>query len=158
MNINRANTQGMKLRIFALLFASAAVFAAGAQDSAGPERKTVSQDSINKVVRLANNGSAREQNIVGTWYYTGDNLPKDYKRAATWWSKAAKQNYPMAIGNLGLCYQMGNGVTADSLTAVKLYQKSLKEGNTALLTQQTKYAEGGNVFSAMFVASCYQIS
>lgn len=142
--------------IAALAFAFACPCASAQNTPATPVKKTVSQDSINKVVKLANAGSAREQNIVGIWYYTGENLPLDYKRAATWWSKAAKQSYPLAIGNLGLCYQMGNGVTADSVTAVRLYQKSIKEGNPSLIAQQTQYAESGNVFSAVFMGSCLQ--
>ena len=120
---------------------------------------TVTNDSINTVITQANAGDARAQNILATWLYTGqfkDKLPQDYNKAAVLWARSAKQNFPLAIGNLGLCYQFGNGVEADSLKAVKLYERSLKKGNEALLHQQEKIANGGNVFSAIFVGHCYQ--
>ena len=117
----------------------------------------ISQDSINNVIRLANAGDSRAENIVGTWYYTGDNLPQDYERAFKWWGRSAKKGNAIAVGNMGLCYQTGNGVAApDSVMAVKLYKKSLQIGNNALFNQQVKFAESGNVFSAMLISDCYQ--
>ncbi len=117
----------------------------------------LTQDSINAVIKKANAGDERAENIVGTWYYTGDNgLPKDYERAVKWWSRSAKKGNALAVGNLGLCYQTGNGVARDSLTAVKLYKRSIKEGNPSLFNRQQKLADGGNVFSAMLMADCYE--
>lgn len=57
---------------------------------------------------------------------------------------------------MGLCYQTGHGVGADSLKAVQLYQRSIKDGNKALFIQNQDLAKKGNLFSNMLIASCYQ--
>ncbi len=135
-----------------LCFCAAAALSVNAAQSQAP---AVTQDSINSVIKLANAGDARAENIVGTWYYTGENLPKDYERAFKWWGRSAKKGNALAVGNMGLCYQTGNGVSADSVMAMKFYKRSMQLGNTALMTQQIKLAESGKVFSAMFVSDCY---
>lgn len=144
----------MRKWIIACAVSACAMFA-GSNDALAANE--ISQDSINSVIKKANAGDMKAENIVGTWYYTGDNgLPKDYERAFKWWSRSAKKGNALAIGNLGLCYQTGNGVAADSLTAVKLYKRSMQKGNTSLFNRQVKLADAGNVFSAMLVADCYE--
>lgn len=113
-------------------------------------------DSIKQIMVNARAGKAEAQNEVGMWYYRGRHVKQNYKEAAQWWSKAAKQGYIKAIGNLGLCYQTGHGVEADSLMAMKLYTNSIKKGNEALLKQNAAVAEKGNVFAQVYTGYCYQ--
>lgn len=143
----------MKKWIIALsLGLVAALPAMGASD------ESISQDSINSVIKRANAGDGRAENIVGSWYYTGQNLEQNYTNAFKWWGRAAKHDNVVAIGNLGLCYHYGKGVDADSLTAIKLYKRSIEKGNKALLEQQEKLAAGGNALSAMLCAECYDLA
>lgn len=114
-------------------------------------------DSIKNILALAKEGDAVAQNEVGGWYYRGRHVKQNYEEALQWWAKSARQGNVQAIGNMGLCYQTGHGIEADSLKAAKLYQRSIKEGNEVLFTQNVKLANNGSVFSNMLVASCYRM-
>lgn len=113
-------------------------------------------DSIKNVLALAKKGDAVAQNEVGGWYYRGRHVKQNYGEALQWWAKSADQGNVQAIGNMGLCYQTGHGIAADSLKATRLYQRSIKGGNKALFSQNEELARKGNVFSNMLIASCYQ--
>lgn len=113
-------------------------------------------DSIKNVLELAKKGDAAAQNEVGGWYYRGRHVDQNFKEALQWWSKSAEQGNVQAIGNMGLCYQTGNGIEKDSLMATKLYKKSIQKGSKALFAQNVELANKGNVFSNILVASCYQ--
>lgn len=113
-------------------------------------------DSIKNVLALAKKGDAAAQNEVGGWYYRGRHVKQNYGEALQWWAKSAEQGNVQAIGNMGLCYQTGHGIAADSLKATRLYQRSIKEGNKALFAQNEDLAKKGSVFSNMLIASCYQ--
>lgn len=113
-------------------------------------------DSINNIIELAKKGDANAQNIVGSWYYRGEHVEKDYKQALQMFARSAQQGNIQAIGNMGLCYQMGNGIEKDSIRAIQLYDRSVKGGNKALIAQQTRLADNGNVFSNVYMALCYQ--
>lgn len=113
-------------------------------------------DSINNIIELAKKGDANAQNIVGSWYYRGEHVQQDYKQALQMFARSAQQGNVQAIGNMGMCYQTGNGIEKDSIRAIQLYDRSIKGGNKALLTQQTRLANNGNVFSNVFMALCHQ--
>lgn len=165
-----------KILTLALALTSLGVYAqtdsiATASDSvAKPEKKVVKMafrskpkptaaqlmvDSLNKIKDAAVAGDATSQNIIGEWYYNGNHYTQDYKKALEWWSRAAKQNFAPAIGNMAICYQTGHGVEADSVRATKLYIESITKGNTELLNRQLELADKGNVFSNALLAECY---
>ena len=50
----------------------------------------------------------------------------DFKKALTWYRKAAKQGYPKSMHNLGLSYLNGKGVTKDSRKAFDWFKKAVK--------------------------------
>lgn len=113
-------------------------------------------DSIKNIIKKADAGDAVAQNTVGSWYYRGINTcKKDYKMALQYWAKSAKQGNALAIGNMAVCYQMGNGTQKDSTMAVQLYDKSVEKGNLAILTEHEKESAKGSLFSSMYCAHCY---
>lgn len=113
-------------------------------------------DSINKVIANAKQGDANAQNQVGAWYYAGTHVKQDYDQAYEWWKMAALQGHVGGIGNLGLCYQFGRGVEKDSVDAMRLYMKSIKEGNKQLLEERSVRANNKSAFDGVLVAQCYQ--
>lgn len=113
------------------------------------------RDSLNVIMDMAKAGDASAMNEVGTWYYTGKHVKKDYAQAYEWWKKASLKSNVRAIANLGICYQLGRGVERDSVDAVRLYEKSIKEGNSTLLSQRVKNVSK-NAFDAMLVGNCYE--
>lgn len=113
------------------------------------------KDSLNAIMDKAKAGEAEAMNEVGTWYYAGKHVAQNYSTAYDWWKRSALKKNVRAIANLGLCYQLGRGVEKDSIDAMRLYKKSIKEGNTQLLKQRTETADKQS-FDAMLVASCYE--
>lgn len=113
------------------------------------------RDSLNVIMDKAKAGDALAMNEVGTWYYTGKHVQKDYAQAYEWWKKASLKSNVRAIANLGICYQLGRGVERDSVDAIRLYEKSIKEGNSTLLSQRTDNASK-SAFDAMLVGNCYE--
>lgn len=119
------------------------------------QRTEAIRDSLNVIMDKAKAGDAPAMNEVGTWYYTGKHVSRDYKQAYEWWKKASLKSDVRAIANLGMCYQLGHGVERDSVDAVRLYEKSIKEGNQALLSQRTENAAKSS-FDAMLAGDCYE--
>ena len=120
------------------------------------KKPSQTNDTINAIFTLAQNGNAAAQNEVGLWYYTGRNRPRDFKEALKWWLKSAAQGNAQGLEYAGTCYQYGRGVTADSLKAIQLYQTSIQRGNKSLVLHSMEQAKKGNLFSNMLLASCYQ--
>ena len=118
---------------------------------------TNEQDSLTMVIQKADSGNAVAQNILGYWYYVGKNVKKDYQAAVNWWSKAAKQENADGVGNLALCYQLGHGIKADSVMAIKLYLKAIELGNKKIVPKHERIVKDkGNLFSAQLLYQCYK--
>lgn len=113
------------------------------------------RDSVKTIQARVEKGDDVAMNILGSWYYSGKYVQKDYKEAVKWFSKSADKGNKFAIGNFAMCFQMGNGIGKDSVMAVKLYKKAFSLGNTDLLKQHEKLAKNGNVFSALMLADAY---
>lgn len=142
-----------------IIFSLVAAVVATLTSTPAHGRQTMAEatDSVRDIMALAKGGDAKAQNEVGLWYYEGRHqLDRDYKEALQWWSRSAQQGNPQAIGNMGLCYETGHGVPADSLKATELYLSSIRKGNKTLLAIQEEQARKGSVFSDMLLATCWQ--
>ena len=73
--------------------------------------------------KLAKDGDAYAQYILGLIYFKGEEVPKDYKEAVKWYRRSAEQGYAPAQLNLGVMHHMGEGVPQDDKQAVKWYRK-----------------------------------
>lgn len=113
------------------------------------------KDSLNAIMAKAKAGDDSAMNEVGTWYYTGKHVKQDYSTAFDWWKKSALKKNVRAIANLGLCYQLGHGVKKDSVDAIRLYKKSIRDGNELLLKQRMEIVDK-SAFDAMLVGNCYE--
>ena len=60
----------------------------------------------------AEGGDALCQYMVGMMYCDGLGVAKDYEQARLWIEKAVAQDWPDAIGQLGVMYFHGKGVTS----------------------------------------------
>ena len=121
------------------------------------QQKTVQRDTVAVLKEKANAGDNKAQNTLGTWYYTGKNVQKDYVTALKYWALSAKQNNAEAIGNMAMCYQLGHGTEKDSIMAVKLYKKAFEQGNTEMINQHVDQAERNNsLFSTLLLHEVYR--
>lgn len=66
---------------------------------------------------------------LGWAYAEGRGVEKDYREAAKWYLKAAKQNDAAAQSNLGELYEDGQGVAQDYRLAMDYYKRSAEQGN-----------------------------
>ena len=78
----------------------------------------------------AEGGNADCQFMVGTMYYNGLGADVDYKQARTWLEKAAAQDDPDAVHQLGQVHMMGDGVHGQSFRRAREYtERAMKLGN-----------------------------
>jgi hypothetical protein len=79
---------------------------------------------------------------IGLSYY----IEKDFKEAAKWFRKAADQGDAMAQNNLGVMYDLGQGVPKDDREAFKWYQKAANQGYAqAQYNLGLRYSKGQGV-------------
>lgn len=74
--------------------------------------------------KAAEAGNAKAQYYMGRML-----LKKDGKAAFDWFSKAAKQEFPQAIANQGVCYLLGLDVEKNQKKGMALIDKALASGN-----------------------------
>ncbi len=86
--------------------------------------------ALNFLRPLAEQGDVNAQCNLGLMYYNGEDVPRDFTEAETWWRMAAEQGHAEAQFNLGVMYANGLGVTQDFAEAVKWYRKAAEQGDT----------------------------
>lgn len=76
---------------------------------------------------LARKGNALAQNNLGVMYQRGLGVAQDFRKAYSWFEKAAAQNLPEAHVNLGLLYIDGLGVAQDPQKAFSLFSIAARD-------------------------------
>lgn len=74
-------------------------------------------------------GNPYAQLLLGNCYREGDEVVRDYEKAAYWYRKAAENDIPKAQYNLGVCYHQGLGVEQDYEKAIDWYHKAAQNGD-----------------------------
>lgn len=74
------------------------------------QEKPNAKMTIDELTALSEKGDAEAQCKLGYRYKKGKGVEQDYKKAAKWFAKSAKQGYMDAQFNLGACYYKGCGV------------------------------------------------
>ena len=75
----------------------------------GPVLSTISFSSFKEAILIAND--SQYGLAAGVW-------TKDINKAIYWYKEAAEQNHPMAQHNLGIMYEIGEGVPEDDRKAI----------------------------------------
>lgn len=95
---------------------------------------------------MADAGDPVAQNKLGLMYGRGLGVPKDDAIAASWYRKAADQEYAIAQYNLGVMYYYGRGVTQDRVAAFSWYRKAADQGYvSAQIKVGNMYRRGSGV-------------
>ena len=68
------------------------------------------EKEFEKLLKHAVKGEARAQFLVGDRYHRGYGVEQDVAAAIRWYRQSASQEYPGALGMLGVCYDTGDGV------------------------------------------------
>jgi TPR repeat protein len=130
-----------KILIVVAFLVSAPVFGQ-AQEEAQPAPQAQSQtggqvQSIGDLSNQAGQGDPEAQYRLAMMYQLGRVIPQDYKKAASWFERAALQGNTDAQFGLGvLCYN-GKGVEVDLVKAHMWFNVSAAGGNEAAV----KYRE-----------------
>jgi TPR repeat protein len=76
-------------------------------------------------------GHMLAQTNVGAMYLCGRGTDKNHKKAVKWLKKAAKNGKgdPVAMHNLGVCYEKGFGIAKDSVKAEENFQAAQLSGS-----------------------------
>ncbi len=77
----------------------------------------------------AEQGDARAQYNLGSMYYNGEGITRNYKEAFKWFRKASEQGNASAQYKLGVMYYEGKGVTRDEMEALKWWRKAAEQGD-----------------------------
>jgi TPR repeat protein len=99
------------------------------------------------IEELANEGYAPAQTKLGNYYYWGGKngedwgVEQDLDKANEWYFKAAQQDDPDGLNNLGASYLSGEGVEKDEAKALELYLKAAGLGSA-----QAQYNLGINYY------------
>lgn len=76
----------------------------------------------------AQTGDPAAQNKLGEAYYDGVDVPADPQQAVFWFKEAAKQLYPAALFNMGMCLLNGYGVERDEMRGRGFVKKAALVG------------------------------
>jgi hypothetical protein len=79
--------------------------------------------------KLADEGDAEAQFMLGTIYRNGDGVLQDDTQAVEWFQRAADQGYVRALSALGSSYWAGRGVKQDYSQAYFWYELALAKGD-----------------------------
>ena len=88
-------------------------------------------EAFKKLETEAYNGNAYAQERLGcAYYFDGDGVDNDIKKAVYWWNEAAKQEYAKAYVRMGTAYENGKGVRQDMRKAIEYYKKGAEKGES----------------------------
>lgn len=85
--------------------------------------------------RLAGEGSAIAETMLGVMYARGQGVPPDAATAATWWLRAANRGYPPAQFALAEAFAEGRGVGRDAERAWVWARLAATHGDTPTARQ-----------------------
>lgn len=102
---------------------------------------------LDELKKIANHGDVRAQSQLGGVYLFGEyGLDIDYKKAFTWYSKAAKQGDAKSQYNLAIMYLNGYGTDKNAVKAVGYYKKAAVQGDSdSQLQLGIRYLQGEGV-------------
>jgi hypothetical protein len=86
-------------------------------------------------------GDAEAQYYVGQIFEKGLGSRPDYTSAASWYRRAAEQDYESAQISLGYLYEQGLGVEADDVEALNWYRRAAGLAEELVVLQESDYAD-----------------
>ena len=85
--------------------------------------------SVEQIKKAADEGGADAQFKLGSMYYNGEGVAKDYTASVKWFHEAARQGHAKAQFKLGQMFQQGQGVPQDYGRAHKWFNLAATGGD-----------------------------
>jgi hypothetical protein len=79
----------------------------------------------------AEHGDAKAEIRLGSMYYYGEGVSRDYSEALRWFRRAADQGAARAQYDVGHMYDLGKGVPQDDAEALRWYRKAADQGEAS---------------------------
>lgn len=111
-------------------------------------QKTGQPSGFNDYRISAESGNAQSQWILGRYYFSGEDVPKNHALSSYWFRKSAEKNHTEACYDLGIHYMGGVGVETNYLNAAFWLQKAIFSANpytsgSAQIALGDMYSRGG---------------
>lgn len=90
---------------------------------------------FNELLEKAVNGDDEAQFEVGSRYFRGVGIKKDYKLALKWFEKSANSCNPDAECSIAFCYYNGKGIKKNYKEALSWFIKAAEQGNAEAQNQ-----------------------
>ena len=74
--------------------------------------------NFTRCFQQAEKGDAAAQSSLGSMFYEGKGITKDYDKSVQWYMKSAEQGDTLAQASLGMIYARGVGIPEDKVTAL----------------------------------------
>ncbi len=110
--------------------------------------------TIDDLIRLADEGDARAQQMLAYKYDNGIGVPEDPYKSFRLCTLSAEQGYVKAQNSLGVHYQNGRGVAKDDEAAIYWYEKAADRGHklaqanlASLLYQREQFEDSFSRYS-----------
>lgn len=97
------------------------------------------KQTIRLIQKVAVDGYAPLQNTLGTMYFQGIGIQRDYRRARLWFERAARQRHPISLTNLGVIYRDSLGVDNDDEKAAQYFKSALNVLRSHGLEKSVEY-------------------
>ncbi len=94
-----------------------------------PTNKSELKRFVETIKADAIQGDSEAQRVLGTLFFKGLGLKRDFHESITWYKKSAEQGNAAACSNVGFMYQHGAGISQDYKQAVRYYQKATDLGD-----------------------------
>lgn len=90
---------------------------------------------FNELLEEAVNGDDEAQFEVGSRYFRGVGIKKNYKLAVKWFEKSANSGNPHAECGIAFCYYNGKGIKKNYKEALSWFIKAAEQGNAEAQNQ-----------------------
>jgi len=115
------------------LISLALVLVLGGCGEAPDARSALRRGDYARVIALATaraeSGDLAAMTAIGSFYYLGVGVPRDYAQALHWYERAALGGDPQAQRNLGSMFRQGQGMPKDDFRAFGWYDAARRNGH-----------------------------
>ena len=91
------------------------------------------EEAFENLLPEAQAGNSTAQLYVANMYRRGYGIPRDLAMAVQWYQRAAQQNEPSGMYNLGVHLRDGIGISADQEAATQWFERAAQRGHTAAM-------------------------
>jgi uncharacterized protein len=105
------------MRFNRILLLIAMLFLIYPDHAAARQNKQEPSAAVAALIKASEQGDAKSQFVLGSYYYFGIRIFQDYTEAVKWYRKAADQREASAQYSLGAVYADGTGVAQDYVLA-----------------------------------------